>query len=80
MKIPPAETLFLWGFREAWLGFGEWNTMQSTGTFTPNSIPYLYVILFLFLFLFLTRTVRTGRIKTLMVLSTNLDSSTDKTT
>ena len=26
---------------EVWLGFDEWNTMQSTGTFTPDAVRYL---------------------------------------
>lgn len=55
-------------------------TLINDGSKRGIQTGWLIVILFLFLFLFLTRTVRTGRIKTLMVLSTNLDSSTDKTT
>jgi hypothetical protein len=28
-------------YREAWIGFDEWNTMQSTGTFTPDAVRYM---------------------------------------
>jgi hypothetical protein len=28
-------------YSEAWTGFDEWNTMQSTGTFTPDVVRYM---------------------------------------
>lgn len=30
--------------RETWIGFDEWNTMQSTGTTTPDAVRYMCVI------------------------------------
>lgn len=28
-------------YSEAWTGFDEWNTMQSTGTFAPDVVRYM---------------------------------------
>ncbi|CAD6577501.1 MAG: hypothetical protein TREMPRED_001968 [Tremellales sp. Tagirdzhanova-0007] len=33
---------------EAWIGFTEWNTMQSTGTFTPDAVRYIFLIIVAF--------------------------------
>ncbi|KAF8273778.1 hypothetical protein EI94DRAFT_1073711 [Lactarius quietus] len=30
---------------EAWVGFGEWNTVQSTGTYTPDGVRYVFVLI-----------------------------------
>ncbi|RSH94198.1 hypothetical protein EHS25_004001 [Saitozyma podzolica] len=32
-------------YTEAWSGFDEWNTMQSTGTFTPDAARYIFLII-----------------------------------
>ncbi|RSH83674.1 hypothetical protein EHS25_005578 [Saitozyma podzolica] len=32
-------------YAEAWIGFDEWNTMQSTGTFTPDAVRYIFLII-----------------------------------
>jgi len=30
---------------ESWVGFDEWNTMQGTGTFTPDGVRYVFVVI-----------------------------------
>ncbi|RSH85448.1 hypothetical protein EHS25_004844 [Saitozyma podzolica] len=30
---------------QSWIGFDEWNTMQSTGTFTPDAVRYIFFII-----------------------------------
>lgn len=30
---------------ESWVGFDEWNSMQSTGTYTPDGVRYIFVLI-----------------------------------
>ncbi|GFZ52453.1 hypothetical protein JCM24511_10226 [Saitozyma sp. JCM 24511] len=51
------KSLFRWGhavagivvmgllITQSWIGFDEWNTMQSTGTFTPDAVRYIFFII-----------------------------------